>query len=93
MQEAEELKQQVAEMRKKLDAARSKATGLIILILFFGYLGGAWYSGQHARESFDRGFEAGFLSTQEGRDAQHAKFLEGLQHLACDPNGNRCVNK
>ncbi len=67
---------------------------LVAWLLAVGYLGAAWYSVEHARESYARGFEAGRQSTADGRVAAEIVRAERpWEHLACDTDGRNCSNK
>lgn len=89
----EQLRGELDKARRSLDAIKSSKTAWIMFLLAFGFLFGAWYTGQQARESSKLGYEAGVLSTDEDRAAAREKAREDQQHLLCDANGRNCVNK
>ena len=89
----EQLRGELHRAKKATDAANSSKIGWIMFLLFFGFLFGAWYSGQQSRESFKHGYEAGVLSTNEGQAAARERGREDQEHFVCDANGRNCVNK
>jgi len=65
----------------------------IAWLLAVGYLGAAWYSIEHARESYALGYQAGRLSTAEGRYQAESTRSQAAEHVGCDANGRNCINR
>jgi hypothetical protein len=85
---------QSAKTLNSIEALKVSRARWIVWLVVLGYFGGAWYSGQHARESYAKGYEAGRLSTAEGREtAELERLQQARDHLVCDANGRNCYNR
>lgn len=74
-------------------SARASRTAWIMALLVAGLFGGAWFAGHQGRAGYALGYEAGRLSTAEGRAAAAEKQRDDETHFTCDANGRNCVNK
>ena len=89
----ESLEIELQKALKAVEDAKASKVSWIVWIVLLGLLFGAWYTGQHARESYELGYSAGVLSTDEGREAARRKLLEDRARFVCDSNGRNCRNR
>lgn len=87
-------------LRQELDAALLAAESAkhsrntwVAWIILVGLFIGAWFGGHQGKLGYELGFQAGLLSTREGRDAAYNAAIENQQHYQCDKAGRNCYNK
>ena len=90
---AADSEKKLAAALRAVDSAKQSRLAWIACLLVVGALGGAWFGGHQGRAGYALGYEAGRLSTAEGRADAAEKQSDDETHFTCDANGRNCVAK
>lgn len=82
--------QEKAAAKKAMEDARHSKYLWVTFTVVIGLFVGAWFGGEQGRKYYALGFEAGVMSTAEGRLA-HERLV--AEHMECDQKGQNCIDR
>ena len=79
--------------KKALEDARHRKYAWVAWTLLLCLGVGVWFAREQASKYYALGFEAGVMSTEEGRLTRQMQSDAAQARMACDERGQRCVNR
>ena len=87
------LHQEKEAAKKALEDARQSKFACVAWTLLFCLGVGIWFAGEQASKYYAQGFEAGAMSTEEGRLTRQRESAAAQARTVCDERGGRCINR